>query len=226
MRVTPAGVPGRIDGVTDEATPRPTALPMPDRSELQPLLKEYNEHPDRRDRVLSDIEQRFRRPVAVLVLDACGFSRTVQGQGIVHFLALLERLERLIRPCVGEQHGRILRREADNIYAVFDTADHALRAARTIQRDVHSANEALPAEEEVGVSIGIGYGELLLVGPDDAWGDEMNLASKLGEDLADCDEILVTRAARDALHEVDDLVFTERSFTVSGIALHAFHVGP
>lgn len=198
---------------------------MPDRSELRPLLHEYNEHPELRQRVLSEIDARFRRDVAVLVLDACGFSRTVRGRGIVHFLALLERLERLVRPCVEEQHGRILRREADNLYAVFDTADHALRAAQLIQRDVRAANEALPEDEEVGVSIGIGYGELLLVGPDDAWGDEMNLASKLGEDLAECGEILITKGAREALREDGEVSLAARDFEISGIALPAFHVG-
>ena len=203
---------------------RPTALPMPDRSELQPLLQRYNEHPETRDEIRAEIDERFRRDVAVLVLDACGFSRTVKGRGIVHFLALLERLERVIRPCVEEQHGRILRREADNIYAVFDTADHALAAARLIQGNVRAANEALPEDEEVGVSIGIGYGELLLVGPDDAWGDEMNLASKLGEDLADCDQILLTEAAGMALQHDEGLVLSEHEYAVSGITLPAFLV--
>lgn len=198
---------------------------MPDRSELRPLLHRYNEHPEDREALREEIDGRFRRDVAVLVLDACGFSRTVKGRGIVHFLALLERLERLIRPCVEEQTGRILRREADNLYAVFDTADHALTAARLIQRDVRAANEALPEDEEVGVSIGIGYGELLLVGPDDAWGDEMNLASKLGEDLAECDEILLTEAAGKALQRDHGVALTEREFTVSGITLPAYHVG-
>jgi class 3 adenylate cyclase len=106
---------------------------------------------------------------------------------------------------------------------VFDTADHAVAAARLIQRDVRVANEALPEDEEVGVSIGIGYGELLLVGPDDAWGEEMNLASKLGEDLADCDQILLTEAAGRALHN-EDLVLSEREYAVSGITLPAFLV--
>ena len=205
--------------------PRPTALPMPDRAELQPLLQRYNEHPETRAEILEAIDGRFRRDVAVLVLDACGFSRTVKGRGIVHFLALLERLERLTRPCVEEQHGRILRREADNLYAVFDTADHALTAARLIQRDVRAANEALPEDDEVGVSIGIGFGELLLVGPDDAWGDEMNLASKLGEDLADCDEILLTEAAGKALREDHGVELAAREYAVSGITLPALRVG-
>jgi adenylate cyclase len=159
------------------------------------------------------------------VLDTCGFSRTVRGQGIVHFLALLERMERLIRPCVEEWHGRILRREADNLFAVFDTPDRAVHAARNIQRDVRAANEALPVEDEVGVSIGIGFGDLLLVGEDDAWGEEMNLASKLGEDLAECGEVLITRSARDALDPADEIELEERAYAVSGIDVHAFHVG-
>ncbi|HXJ62993.1 MAG TPA: adenylate/guanylate cyclase domain-containing protein [Actinomycetota bacterium] len=211
--------------MTNDEARRPTELPMPDRSELEPLLKEYNEHPEVRERVVADIDAKFRRDVAVLVLDACGFSRSVRAKGIVHFLALLERLERLIAPCVEEHHGRILRREADNLYAVFDTADHAVRAAIAIRHDVRAANEALPEDEEVGVSIGVGFGELLLIGPDDAWGEQMNLASKLGEDLADCDEILITAGARDALESTDDYELTERDFHVSGVTLPAFHVG-
>ncbi len=158
----------------------------------------------------------------MLVLDTCGSSRTVRGQGIVHFLALLERMERLIRPCVDAARGRILRREADNLFAVFDDPNEAVRAARSIQHDVGAANEALPAEDEVGVSVGIGFGDLLLVGDDDAWGDEMNLASKLGEDLAECGETLVTKAARDALRGDEDVTLEERDYIVSGLSLTAF----
>jgi adenylate cyclase len=203
---------------------RPSVETMPGLDVLQALLKDYNEHPDRREQVLAEIDLGFRRTVAVLVVDTCGFSRTVQSQGIVHFLALLERMERLIRPCVEEANGRILRREADNLFAVFENADRALHAARDIHRDVRAANEALPKEEEVGVSIGIGHGDLLLVGTDDAWGDEMNLASKLGEDLAECGEILLTTAAREALQSDGDATVEERGYAVSGINLTAFHV--
>ncbi|MFL5797105.1 MAG: adenylate/guanylate cyclase domain-containing protein [Actinomycetota bacterium] len=214
-----------MTGDPQTRTDQASAAAVPGREELQALLKDYNEHPDRREAVLAEIDGRFRRRVAVLVLDTCGFSRTVRGHGIVHFLALLERMERLIRPCVEAGHGRVLRREADNLFAVFDTADRAVHAAREIQRDVRAANEALPKEDEVGVSIGIGYGDLLLVGADDAWGDEMNLASKLGEDLAECGEVLITRSARDALDHADEIELEERAYTVSGIDVHAFHVG-
>jgi len=201
---------------------RPAAERMPPREELQALLLDYNEHPERRERVLGDVDRRFRRTAAVLVIDTCGFSRTVQGKGIVHFLALLERLERLMRPSIEREGGRILRREADNMFAVFDGPDRAVAAATAIQRDLAAANEALPADEEVGVSIGIGYGDVLLVDDDDAWGEEMNVASKLGEDLAECGEILITAAARDGLSE-GAAPLEERRYSVSGLELVAYH---
>src|SRR4051794_34868344 len=87
--------------------------------ELWKLLLEYNVYPDRRAQVVAEIEERFRRPVAVLVLDTCGFTRTVQSMGIIHFLALLERLDRLLRPIIERTGGRVLKREADNIFAIF-----------------------------------------------------------------------------------------------------------
>ena len=197
--------------------------PTGTRDQLRDLLQQYNEHPDDRDRVLADIDRLFRRPMAIFVLDTCGFSRRVRELGIVHFLALLERMERVVRPDIEEGGGRVLRREADNVFAVFSDAGAAVRAAKTIQRGLRAANEALPQADELGASIGIGFGELLVVGEDDVWGDEMNLASKLGEDLAECGEILVTPAAREATDD-PDIEFEDRSYSISGLALPAFRV--
>ena len=49
------------------------------------------------------------------------------------------------------------------------------------------------------VSIGIGYGELIMISRDnhysDVYGEQMNLASKLGEDLAGHDEVMLSEAA-------------------------------
>ena len=198
-------------------------LPTGTREQLRALLQDYNEHPDDRDRIVAEIDRLFRRRVAIMVLDTCGFSRRVRDLGIVYFLALLERMERVVSPDIEGAGGRVLRREADNVFAVFADADAAVTSARAIQRALRAANEALPEADELGASIGIGYGDLLLVGEDDVWGEEMNLASKLGEDLADCGEVLVTPAAREAVTDAD-LAFEERSYSVSGLALGAFRV--
>jgi hypothetical protein len=52
----------------------------------------------------------------------------------------------------------------------------------------------------------------------------MNMASKLGEDLAECGEILLTEAARRGLrgNEAD---VAERTYDISGLTISAYRVG-
>jgi adenylate cyclase len=188
-----------------------------DRSLLQKLLQQYNEHPEQRAEAAAEIDRRFRRRVAILVLDTSGFSRTVRAVGIVHFLALLERMERLVTPLVEAAGGRVLRREADDLYALFDDAGSAVGCATEILRELNAVNEVLPQDEEIYLTMGIGYGDLLLVGNDDLFGDEMNLASKLGEDLAQRGEVLLTPGAFEALETKRHWRFEDVEFSVSGL---------
>jgi class 3 adenylate cyclase len=192
--------------------------------ELQRLLMEYNEHPERRSDIIAEIDRRFRQPLGILVMDSCGFTRTVHSLGIVHFLALLERLARLVTPIIERHGGQVLKREADNIYAIFPDAASAVRCAQEMLHYVSVANDMLPANEEVDISLGVGYGEVLVVGGNDMFGDEMNLACKLGEDLAEQHELLITPAAHDALGEAPDLEFEETAFNISGLQLVAFRL--
>jgi adenylate cyclase len=188
-----------------------------DRSLLQKLLQTYNEHPEQRAEAAAEIDRRFRRRVAIMVLDTSGFSRAVRAVGIVHFLALLERMERLVTPLVEKAGGRVLRREADDLYAIFDEPGSAVGCATEILRELNAVNEVLPEDEEIYLTMGIGYGDVLLVGTDDLFGDEMNLASKLGEDLAQRGEVLLTPGAYEALGPKHDWQFEDVTFSVSGL---------
>jgi adenylate cyclase len=170
---------------------------MADREELRRLLQERNEHPERLAEIDRAICDRFTRTLAVLVLDMSGFSRLTHRYGIAHFLAMIERMQALVLPVV-EAHrhgGRLLKLEADNVYAVFPDAPLALDAAREVQRRLAIANQVLPADWDLHVCIGIGYGDVLAVGEHEIYGHEMNLASKLGEDVGCGGEILLTKAA-------------------------------
>lgn len=197
--------------------------PVPDRALLRQLLRQYNERPELHDHVRGEIDRQFLRTVAILVLDCSGFTRTTRLKGIVHFLALIERLERLVSPTIGHRGGSVLRTEADNLFAVFPDIAAATACAEAIQRDVSAANEVLPEAEELYVAIGLGYGPVLMVDPDDVYGDEMNLACKLGEDLARRGEILLTPAAREALGTCD-WRFEELEFSLSGLDLLAYRM--
>jgi class 3 adenylate cyclase len=201
-----------------------TDLTGPGRARLQTLLKEYNEYPERQKDVEARIHKEFSRTVAILVLDSSGFSRSVRQHGIVNFLARLERLGRVVVPLVEKNEGRVLRVEADNIFAVFSDAESAVKCAVEIQHHVEIANEPLPAASEIYVAIGVGYGSVLLIDQNDAWGDEMNVACKLGEDIADQGEILLTVAAHDAIGDNSQWTFEDSSVRISGLDLTSYRL--
>ncbi|HEX5660808.1 MAG TPA: adenylate/guanylate cyclase domain-containing protein [Polyangiales bacterium] len=125
----------------------------------------------------------------------CGFSRLTIRHGIVHYLAMIRRMQRTVVPLVSKARGHVVKTEADNVFATFAKVSDAISCARTIQSELQRANEVLPEDWDVLVGIGIGYGPLLLIGDDDVFGSEMNLASKLGEDIAEAGEILLTASA-------------------------------
>jgi adenylate cyclase len=160
------------------------------------LLDRRNEHPEDLVAIDRDIRERYEERRAVLVLDMCGFSRLSLRHGIVHFLAMIRRMQRVVAPVVEGAGGQVIKTEADNLFATFADVPPAVRAARRIGVDLARHNAVLPRDWDVHVSIGIGYGELLLVGREDLYGCELNLASKLGEDLAGPGEILLTAAAQ------------------------------
>jgi class 3 adenylate cyclase len=196
----------------------------PSRERLQAMLKEYNEYPERQGEIDAQIHEEFCKPVAIVVIDSCGFSRSVRQHGIVNYLARLERLERVVVPIIEAHGGRVLRVEADNIFALFTDTTSAVECSAEVQRNVEIANDPLPAASEIYIAIGVGYGRVLLVGEDDAYGDEMNIACKLGEDLAQQGEILLTAAAHESLGEERAWKFTDSSVSISGLELTAYKV--
>jgi class 3 adenylate cyclase len=194
-----------------------------ERELLRELLRRFNAQPGARDQIVAEIERRFRRPLAVLALDSSGFSRSVRAGGIIHFLALLERLGEVVRPLVARSGGRMLYSEADNLFAVFPSAASALRCAEAILDDLDAANAPLPESDQIFVAMGIGFGELLVVDDATPFGDEMNLACKLGEDLARRGEVLLTPGAYDAL-ATESANFERVSFSISGLELEAYRL--
>ena len=187
---------------------------MPGRDELDQLLDEILDRPQQRKRLEGQIDQEFVAERAVLVLDMTGFSRLTQAFGIVEFLLKIRRLRRIADRMVADRGGDVIKSEADNLFCLFPSAQEALAAGRSILSD-------LP--EGVYASIGIGYGPMLLIGDDDMMGNEVNLASKLGEDVADNGEILLTDAARAALSSEERC--EERMVSIAGLDLRHYAAG-
>ena len=191
-----------------------------DEAELSRLLDARNEHPESLAEIDGEIWRRFGRTRAVLVLDMCGFSRLTMRYGITHFLAMIRRLQTIVRPVIAAGNGQLVKTEADNVFATFDDVPQALATARAIQRSLDVANTFLPEDWDLHAAIGIGYGPLLLIGDHDLFGSEMNVASKLGEDVAGRGEILLSSAARERVEAESDTV--EIPVQLSGLTLRAF----
>src|SRR3982751_5360905 len=133
-----------------------------DAAELARLLDARNEHPESLAEIDAEIWQRFGRTRAVLVLDMCGFSRLTMRYGITHFLAMIRRLQTIVRPVIVAGGGHVVKTEADNVFATFDDVPEALATARAIQRALDTANTFLPEDWDLHAAIGIGYGPLIL----------------------------------------------------------------
>ncbi|MDQ1397864.1 MAG: hypothetical protein QOG64_3123 [Acidimicrobiaceae bacterium] len=202
----------------------PTVPEVAAEAVLQALLQRYDGEPEQRAAIEAEVDRRFRRPLAVLVLDSSGFTRTVKTRGIVHFLALLQRLERMVRPLIDEHQGKIVAREGDTIFAVFPEPEMAMTAAVEIQRRVAGDNATRGEYEQVNCAIGIGYGDILAVGDHHIAGDEVNVAFKLGEDLAEAGEILVSARAAERTGPVHRL--EPAQFEISGVTIEAHRVQP
>jgi adenylate cyclase len=185
---------------------------------LERLLDRRNDHPEQLAEIDAKIRVQFEQTRAILVLDMCGFSRLTTKHGIIHYLSMIRRMQRVVLPRVAAQRGLVMKTEADNVFGVFPDVPQALAAARSMLSELTDQNRALPEDWDVHVGIGIGYGPLLMVGDHDAYGAEMNFASKLGEDLAGAGDLLLTEAAWSRLKQ-QKRGFTRKLARISGVRL-------
>jgi adenylate cyclase len=193
------------------------------RANLERLLNDMIERPESRADITREIEEAFGQDKAVMVLDMSGFSRTTHQHGIVSFLLMIHQMRLVACPCVQEEGGQLLKAEADNLFCLFESVADAVRASQKITRHLRTANRLLPEEHRLYVSIGIGYGRILNIEDQDLFGNEVNLASKLGEDVAKMGEILLSAAARAQLQDTH-FEAREESISISGLELPYFSV--
>ena len=153
----------------------------------------------------------------------CGFSRTTRAYGIVAFLVMIHEMRELCAPAVASRGGIHVKAEADNLFCLFDSVADALAAALDIHARCAAANAIRPAERSLHAAIGIGFGDTLYIGEEDLHGDEMNVACKLGEDLAERGDVLLTTSAYEAL-PAGSVNATRRTVSISGMSLDYFQV--
>jgi len=160
----------------------------------------------------------FGETWAVLFTDLSGFSRQVAAFGIIHFLQVIFEQKRLLLPIAERHDGILIKVEADSFLIIFKRASAAVRCAIEMQNACKLHNTTRAPEEKVLLCVGIGFGRILRIGDTDVYGQEVNAASKLGEDTAKADEILVTDAVRLAAEDQKNVRFEAIDQAVPGSA--------
>ncbi|MBL0218806.1 MAG: adenylate/guanylate cyclase domain-containing protein [Myxococcales bacterium] len=144
----------------------------------------------------------FGEEWSIMFTDLAGFSRQVAKFGIIHFLQVIHEQKQLLLPIVEKHDGVLIKIEADSFLILFKKPTGAIACAIEMQRVCQATNKRRSPEEHIVLCVGLGHGRLLKVGDEDVYGHEVNLASKLGEDTAEGNEILATNAVRAATPEL------------------------
>jgi adenylate cyclase len=136
----------------------------------------------------------------------------------------VRRMQLTASPLVRSSGGRVVKFEADNCFSIFPDPLSAVRAAISMQFAFDAANLLTPDELDIRIACGIDYGRILLVGGEDCFGDAVNRASKLGEDIACAGEIFVTEEAMKLIPAGAGIVGKHQEISISGITIHGFAI--
>ena len=150
-----------------------------------------------KERIDAQIWDLFGEEWCVMFTDLAGFSRNVAEFGIIHFLQTILEAERMLVPVIEDYDGILLKTEGDSFLVIFRNIKKAVLCAIKMQETLQDYNQSRPAEEQVLLCVGIGYGKMLHIGDTEVFGQEVNAASKLGEDIAKSGEIIATQAVVD-----------------------------
>jgi hypothetical protein len=136
----------------------------------------------------SEFLEKYSWERAILSVDMTGLSISTVKLGELQGLTRILDAQRVAIPVMQDYGADLVHCFADDIVALFNASP-------------------LASEHPTLCCAGIGYGRVLAIGPNLAQGDEMNRASKLGEEIARGNETLVTQRAYDAVAAREDIVF-------------------
>lgn len=180
------------------------------------LIDRLNAHPELKDALETQIWSEYGFNKAVLALDMSGFSLTVRREGIVAYLAKIRKMHHCTQPLISQFNGEVVKYSADNLMAIFDDCQQALLAALAINQQCQ--------QQDTPVSIGLDFGKILSIPQQDCYGDAVNIAYKLGEDIAEKNEILISNNFYQQLTKHDIAQFNAQNITISGLEFIAYAV--
>ncbi len=197
---------------------------LPKNLHFQEMLMGYSQETNEleRKKLEDSIWREYGRKDTVLALDMSGFSLLTRKYGIVHYLSMIRRMQLTVEPIVTSHGGSVIKFQADNCFATMPNPLAAVRAAISIQHALKASNLLTADELDIHVSIGIDYGNILFVDGVDIFGDAVNRACKMGEDIGNADEILISKEAMLLIPKEAEIQGKAIEVSVGGVTSPAF----
>jgi len=194
--------------------------------QFQELLLTFSQSAevDARHKIENALWDKYGAQYAVFVLDMSGFSLLTRRYGIVHYLSMVQRMQLTTEPIVKSHGGSMIKYEADNCFAIFPEPLSAVKAAIAMQQAFSAVNLLTSDDLDIHIACGIDYGRLLIIGHEDCFGDPVNRASKMGEDLAAAGEILITEEAMQMIPVKAGIKAHEMNVSISGVMITAYKI--
>jgi adenylate cyclase len=146
-----------------------------------------------------------RRIVAILAADMVGYSRLIE----LDEKGTLERQKRhmieLIRPCIENHNGTIVKLTGDGLIAEFGSVIQAVQCAVEVQKEMPVREEDQPDGVRIRYRTAINLGDVVF-DDGDIYGDGVNIAARL-EALAEPGGIVVSGSAYDLLKKNVDVKY-------------------
>lgn len=201
-------------------------MPPKPSKKFQELLLNFSqtEESNERHKIEETLWADYGAEYAVFVLDMSGFSMLTRKYGIVHYLSMVRRMQLTTEPIVKSYGGIMIKYEADNCFAVFPNPLSAVNAAIAMQHAFTAENLLTSDDLDIHISCGIDYGKILIIGHEDCFGEPVNRASKIGEDLAAAGEIFVTKEAMEMIPPEAGIKSSEMNVSISGIVIPAYTI--
>jgi class 3 adenylate cyclase len=167
----------------------------------------------------------FGQEAAVLVTDMSYFSKVTKELGIVYYLTMIKNMQDIVSMSVVRHQGEVIKFVADNSFSIFASVDQAVAAVIEINRDMASFNRKTAKERDIVMCSGIDYGKFLNINGSDLYGETVNLASVLGEDIAGSFDILLSENAYQQLDSKQDYQFSILKQSLSGVDMNIMKLG-
>jgi adenylate cyclase len=195
---------------------------------FEELLLQYVQENDKTKRqgIEAALWREFGKVKAVFVMDMSGFSLLSFRHGIVHYLSMVHRMQLTAKPIIEKFQGQVVKFEADNCFAMFDDPLAAVQAAIALNKAFLAMNVFTEDDSDIRVSIGIDYGDVLLIGGPDYFGNPVNRACKIGEDIGGPGEILVTAHAFLQIPAAAGIQGRKLELTIAGLPVEVYSIEP